>query len=117
MKKLLFLVLVSVAVWWFYFRDKGLSESNVFAYYKQVSDSTVAMDASWLCDAMTDDFNGVSSMRVQGQLNTLRQNNVDACEMNKQSFAQYKAIEWQTGKTVAWNYHVNIERVEWAADK
>lgn len=117
MRKLILVVLVAVAAWWYFIGGRNLTEAHVNEFYRSVEVATLERKPEDLCSLLDEDFKSTGNVAIGGQQRTDSQDKAQTCEAYRQLYASWEKLGGKMGGILQLDSEYEIHSITFSTDK
>ena len=117
MKKVILVVLIAVAGWWYFIGSRKLSEQHVRDFYRDVEIATLERKPEALCALLAEDFQSAGTVSIGDRRHTEAQNKAQTCEGYKQLYDTWEKLGEKMGGILQLDSGYEIHSVAIASDQ
>ena len=117
MKKILLVLVLGVAAWWYFIGGRKLTEEHVRQFYAQSERLSLERKPEEMCKLLAESFEQLITTRVSGQDQTERHDKEESCKAMKRDYELFDQLGARMGGMIQLDSSYEIHSIDLSADK
>lgn len=116
MKKLILVVLVAGAVWWYFIGGRKLSEDHVNSFYRDLEVATLQRKPENICALLASEFQSTGTVSIGGASRSDAQDKTQTCEAYRGMYETWEKLGEKMGGTLQLDSNYTIHSIAISPD-
>lgn len=117
MKKIILVVLIAVATWWYFIGGRKMNEAHVTEFYRNLEAATLERKPDDLCALLADDFRSIGTAVIQGVKVTDENSKAETCEAYRELYAAWAKLGEKMGGMLQLDSDYEIHSISFSPDR
>lgn len=117
MKKIILVVLIAFAAWWYFIGGRKMTEVHVTEFYRSLEVATLERKPDALCALLADDFKSTDTAVIQGVKVADENDKTQTCEAYRELYATWAKLGEKMGGMLQLDSDYKLHSISISADR